>query len=199
MTNGNFLGLSCPPAFMPHGHCYLWVPGILWLEVIAGMVIALAYYSIPLTLLRLMTGRRDIPYRRVFLVFGMFITACGTGHLIDILTIWHPLYWLKAYWNGLTAAVSIATALLLWRLMPRLLTAGTIEEVLQRRMVEELKTQKRELEQANARLAQSNCDLQEQMHVLNRATQVMAERETRIRELREELARGQGASTPGAS
>ena len=32
--------------FEPHGHCYLWLPEILWLHVISDAFIALAYYSI---------------------------------------------------------------------------------------------------------------------------------------------------------
>ena len=29
--------------FMPHGHCYLWVPGLLWLHVISDALIVFAY------------------------------------------------------------------------------------------------------------------------------------------------------------
>ena len=37
--------------FEPHGHCYLWLPEILWLHVISDAFIALAYYSIPIALI----------------------------------------------------------------------------------------------------------------------------------------------------
>ena len=37
--------------FMPHGYCYLWKPGLVWLHIISDSIIALSYYSIPLTLL----------------------------------------------------------------------------------------------------------------------------------------------------
>ena len=37
-------------AFMPHGHCYLWTPSILWLHVASDIVIALSYFAIPLAL-----------------------------------------------------------------------------------------------------------------------------------------------------
>ena len=36
--------------FMPHGHCFLWIPSILWTSVIADALIALAYLTIPVTL-----------------------------------------------------------------------------------------------------------------------------------------------------
>ncbi len=33
--------------FMPHGYCYMWVPGLVWLHVISDSLIALAYLSRP--------------------------------------------------------------------------------------------------------------------------------------------------------
>jgi len=32
-------------AFMPHGHCYLWQPGVLWLHIVSDALITLAYFS----------------------------------------------------------------------------------------------------------------------------------------------------------
>ena len=46
--------------FMPHGHCYLWTPEILWTYAAADAAIGLAYYSIPLALLTLVRKRRDL-------------------------------------------------------------------------------------------------------------------------------------------
>ena len=36
--------------FMPHGHCYMWRPDLLWTNVIADGLIALSYVTIPFTL-----------------------------------------------------------------------------------------------------------------------------------------------------
>jgi len=33
--------------FMPHGYCYLWTPGIIWLHGYFRCTIALSYYLIP--------------------------------------------------------------------------------------------------------------------------------------------------------
>jgi hypothetical protein len=30
--------------FMPHGHCYLWTPSLLWTYVISDLTIGAAYY-----------------------------------------------------------------------------------------------------------------------------------------------------------
>ena len=38
--------------FIPHGHCFRWKPALVWLHVMSDSLIALAYYSIPITLVR---------------------------------------------------------------------------------------------------------------------------------------------------
>ncbi len=107
--------------FMPHGHCYLWRPGALWLHITSDALITLAYYSIPFTLLYFIRKRRDIPFNWMFLCFAVFIVACGTTHLMEILVIWHPLYWLSGSIKALTALVSVPTAILLVKLLPQAL------------------------------------------------------------------------------
>ena len=36
--------------FLPHGWCYRWQPGLVWLHVVSDLLIALAYYFIPFAL-----------------------------------------------------------------------------------------------------------------------------------------------------
>jgi len=107
--------------FIPHGHCYLWKPGLVWLHVTSDALIALAYYSIPLLLIYLMLKREDMPFNWIFYLFGAFILFCGTGHLLDIWTLWHPHYWLSGFVRALTAAVSVLTAIELAVLIPKIL------------------------------------------------------------------------------
>jgi len=83
--------------FIPHGHCYLWKPGLVWLHVASDSLIALAYYSIPVMLLYFVRSRRDVPFDWMFLMFGTFIVACGTTHLLEVWTLWHPTYWLSGF------------------------------------------------------------------------------------------------------
>ena len=114
--------------FMPHGHCYFWKPEIIWLHVVSDSLIALAYYSIPVTLVYFIRKRRDVPYRWMFLMFGGFIVACGTTHLMEIWSIWHGAYWLSGAVKALTALLSVATAVLLVKLLPQvLLLRGPVE------------------------------------------------------------------------
>ncbi|HIK15803.1 MAG TPA: hypothetical protein IGS53_11040 [Leptolyngbyaceae cyanobacterium M33_DOE_097] len=108
-------------SFIPHGHCYLWLPQLVWLHLLSDMLICLAYYSIPLTLFEFVRKREDLPFNWIFLLFATFITACGTTHLLSVWTLWHPTYWLSGAAKALTALVSIGTAIALIRLMPKAL------------------------------------------------------------------------------
>lgn len=108
--------------FMPHGYCFLWQPELLWMHVVADISIALAYYSIPFTIAILLIKRqRTIPLRFVFVMFAAFIFLCGTTHLVELITLWYPIYYFEGVIKVLTAAVSLTTAFVLYPLIPRLL------------------------------------------------------------------------------
>ncbi|MDP3842589.1 MAG: ATP-binding protein [Oxalobacteraceae bacterium] len=140
--------------FMPHGHCYLWTPELLWLNVISDSVIALAYLSIPVTLIYLVAKREDLPFNWIFAAFGVFILACGASHVLEIWTIWNPAYWLAGFIKALTAVASIVTAVLLIKLVP---AALRIPSQRQLAMVnDELRAANSELQQANRHLAQTH-------------------------------------------
>jgi len=66
-----FRPLLSSGAFMPHGHCYLWTPQVVWLHVISDGLIALSYYSIPLTLAWFVAKRRDVDFRWMFGCFAV--------------------------------------------------------------------------------------------------------------------------------
>jgi|WetSurSiteA1Bulk_404760.scaffolds.fasta_scaffold00057_10 diguanylate cyclase (GGDEF)-like protein/PAS domain S-box-containing protein len=103
---------------MPHGYCLSWSSLLLWLHVISDLLIALSYYSIPLSLIYFVRLRKDLPYPWLIAMFALFIVACGTTHIISIVTIWLPLYWLEGYVKVFTVLISVATALAMFRVIP---------------------------------------------------------------------------------
>ncbi|MBD2606432.1 response regulator [Scytonema hofmannii FACHB-248] len=107
--------------FIPHGHCYLWKTNLVWLHLLSDGFIALAYYSIPITLFCFVRQRRDLPFDWIFLLFAGFIVACGTTHLMEIWTLWYPTYWLSGAIKAFTAMISVFTALQLVPLIPQAL------------------------------------------------------------------------------
>ncbi len=107
--------------FLPHGVCLLWDESVLLLHVISDSIIALAYYSIPIALIFFVRKRKDLAFSWIFVLFAIFIVACGTTHVVGIWMIWHPAYWLDGVVKALTATVSLITAILLWPLIPKAL------------------------------------------------------------------------------
>jgi two-component system, NarL family, sensor histidine kinase UhpB len=114
-----FLQQLLSSGFLPHGTCYLWNPQVMWLHVISDGVITLSYYCIPLALVYLVRRRQDLPFNWIFWMFGAFIRGCGTTHLMEIWTVWHPTYFLSGIVKATTAAISVATALALIPLIPK--------------------------------------------------------------------------------
>ncbi|BDI18239.1 hypothetical protein ANSO36C_40410 [Nostoc cf. commune SO-36] len=108
-------------SFIPHGHCYLWQTNLVWLHILSDAFIALAYYSIPATLFYFVRKRKDLPFDWIFLLFSGFIVACGTTHLMEIWTLWHPTYWVSGFVKAVTALISVVTAVQLVPLVPQAL------------------------------------------------------------------------------
>jgi hypothetical protein len=106
---------------MPHGHCYLWNPGLIWLHVVSDSLIALAYFSIPMALIYFIRRRRALPFHWVFVCFGIFILACGATHTMEVWTLWHANYCLSGAIKAVTAVASVPTAILLFQSVPQAL------------------------------------------------------------------------------
>lgn len=132
--------------FIPHGHCYLWKPQLVWLHIASDFLIGLAYVSISGTLSYLVyKARREIPFYSVFLAFGLFIIACGATHFMEIWTLWHPMYWLSGSIKLITAIVSVTTALLLPPLVPQVMALVAAAKTSNERKLQ-LETANQELE-----------------------------------------------------
>ena len=141
--------------FIPHGHCYLWKPELVGLHIVSDTLTAVAYYSIPLMLTYFVAKRRDVPFNWIFLLFGAFIVSCGTTHIIEIWTLWHPDYWLSGLVKAFTAVISLYTASELVSLLPKALAMPSAAqfEAVKNEIQERLRTEA-ELQQAIAQLKQ---------------------------------------------
>jgi PAS domain S-box-containing protein len=144
--------------FMPHGHCYFWRPEIVWLHVISDALIALAYYSIPISLLYLVRKRRDIPFPWLFWLFGAFIVACGTTHVLSIVTIWDPIYRVDGVLKAITAIISVATAIALIPIIPKALGLASPAALMAANALLEQEIAARR--EAEARLAEANREIE---------------------------------------
>lgn len=95
---------------IPQGHCYLWQPELARMHVVSGLLIALAYYSIPAIPSYFVGQCRDVPLSWIFL-FGALVISCNTGHQMEVWNLWYPQYWLCGGIKAITAGICAYTAL----------------------------------------------------------------------------------------
>ena len=173
--------------FMPHGYCFLWTPSLLWINVTSDLITAAAYFSIPFVLWYFVKKRADVPFRWIFVMFGVFVLACGTTHLFEAWNIWHADYWAEAGAKAITAGVSAATAIVLWPLLPKALTIPSHLQL--EHANRELQAEVMRRTQAESALLAGNQDLErrvvERTMELASANDSLRESEARFRGLTE--------------
>ncbi|MBF2047903.1 MAG: response regulator [Elainella sp. C42_A2020_010] len=161
MTNFLRVTLAVNP-FIPHGHCYLWKPDLVWLHLASDFLIAVAYYSIPFALVYFVQRRRDLPFNWIFLLFGAFIVACGTTHLMEIWTLWHPTYWISGGLKATTAGISLFTAVQLLPLIPKALALPSPAQLTEANQQLEAQIEERQRIEAELRRYQNELELRVQ-------------------------------------
>ncbi|WP_230967788.1 hybrid sensor histidine kinase/response regulator [Nostoc sp. WHI] len=190
-------------SFIPHGHCYLWQTNLVWLHILSDAFIALAYYSIPATLFYFVHKRQDLPFDWIFLLFSAFIVACGTTHLIEIWTLWHPTYWVSGFVKAVTALISVITAVQLVPLVPQALalpSPAQLEQANQElqtqigerlRVEKELRKYQNHLEEMVAvrtnEITKTNEQLQQEILERQRILEILRQSEERYRYLAEAI------------
>lgn len=144
--------------FIPHGDGYLWNAQLVGLHLGSDLTIAIAYFSIPLTLFYFIDKRVDLPFKWIFSLFGVFIILCGATHLLEVWTLWHPVYWVSGGLKAVTAIVSAYTAAALIRLMPQALSLLSPAQLEAANRELQRQIQKREV--AEAQIQQLNEELE---------------------------------------
>lgn len=115
--------------FMPHGMCLLWRSDLLALHVASDTLIAIAYFSIAIALAHYVRRRPEFQFGKLAIMSALFIGLCGLTHVVSIWTFWNPDYALQGLLKGATALVSVATAMMLVPLLPKLLSMPTLAEL----------------------------------------------------------------------
>jgi signal transduction histidine kinase len=103
---------------MPHSVCWAAAPKLIWTMVVTNLITFLSYLTISITLVYLARRTRRVIARdwAYFLIgFALFIIACGSTHLLEVVTTWIPVFWIDAWVNVITAALSAYVAIMLIR------------------------------------------------------------------------------------
>jgi PAS domain S-box-containing protein len=130
----------------------MWDPRIVWLHVISDGLITLSYFAIPVILIYFIRKNRNLPFNGIFWMFGTFILACGTTHLLEIWNVWHGDYMLAGVMKAATAAVSVLTAGMLVPLVPKAIALPGLLQV-NRKLEEEIAERQRAEQTAKESLA----------------------------------------------
>jgi signal transduction histidine kinase/CheY-like chemotaxis protein len=126
-----FLGdLFSTEGFMPRWLCGEWSEAHGWLHIVSDTLVFGAYSAIPVALWYFVVLKKhQVPFSLLFWLFGAFILSCGFTHLIDATLFWKPWYRLSGLMKLVTALVSWATVLAMWRVFPKALSLPGIEEL----------------------------------------------------------------------
>ena len=125
-------------------------PSLMMVMAIANGLIAVSYFSIPLFLLLFVRRRKDLPFSWALMLFGAFILACGTTHFVHIIGIWRQVDWWQGAVDSLCAVISVATAVVVWPLLPKLLAIPSPAQL--RALNTELEGEKANLEKTQREL-----------------------------------------------
>ncbi len=147
-------------SFMPHGHCYLWKPGLVWLKAGADILLALAYFLISYLLFWFVRRRKDLAFRWMFALGSLLFGLCALTHVMGTVTIWYGTYWFEGSLDMITGAGSMATALLLAPVVPKALDLPTPTELRKanealEKEIKQRKEAEKELEEAYEKLKET--------------------------------------------
>jgi len=151
---------------LPYGYCLLWQPGLIWLHAVSDSLIGAAYVTIPLSLGQLIRQRRDIPFNWMAWCFVVFILACGATHLMSAYNIWVPTWWAAGWVKVVTAAASVPTAILLYRLVPQLVQLPIPDQL--RRMNDKLAAEIAIRQRAEGALREEHAELERRVEARTR-------------------------------
>lgn len=168
--------------FIPHGHCYLWKPGLVWLHLTSDVLTALAYYLVAFAIVYFTNERKDLPAHTVMLLVGFFFifALCGTTHLMEVVTLWHPIYWVSGLIKAVTGAWSFYTfTFLLIPLIPVALDAPSPAQLALTN--QELEESRRCIQAINVELEQRVQERTAQLEASNRTKDELLMREQMIR------------------
>ncbi len=125
-----FRNLFSTDGFVPRWDCGHWTESHGWLHIISDTLVFGAYAAIPLALWYFIAIKKhQVPFSMLFWLFGTFILSCGFTHLIDASLFWRPWYRLSGLVKMITAIVSWATVIALFRILPKALLLPGIEDL----------------------------------------------------------------------
>ena len=129
-------------SYMAHGYCLLWKPWLVILHALSDILIFGAYFAIPVAIWVFIKKRPTLPLQNLGWLFAAFILLCGLTHLVNLVTLWWPIYETQGVLKLITALVSVATAVAIFPLIPKALAIPSPAELeaVNARLTDEVKS-----------------------------------------------------------
>ncbi len=176
-------------------------PTLMMVMAISNALIGVSYASIPIFLIAFLRKRKDMPFSWVITLFGAFILACGSTHITHVIGLWRQVDWQQATVDTFCAVVSVATAVVLWPTLPKLLAIPSpsqlrsVNEALQQERIRLVSAQKelqnaydeveRRVEERTQSLSLANQSLQAEIDGRKKAETKTRESEEKFQKLLE--------------
>ncbi len=131
---------------LPLGASMGWQWSLLILHALSDGAIAASFFVLAAAIGFLTHRRRDLPRgaRRAAALFMVVFLSAGATHLLGLIELWVTIHALQGIFKALTAGAALATAVMIWPLIPKLLALPS----------------PRDLARANHALVQSNASLE---------------------------------------
>ena len=108
--------------FFSQGDCYDWKLALVWLHLVGNLAVALAFYSIPPLLIYEVRKHKDLLLPPKFWWLNAFVISCGTIYVLEVWSIWQPIYWLIGGIKIVTVIIFIVMANQIFPYIPKVLS-----------------------------------------------------------------------------
>ncbi len=99
----------------------LWKAWLVAMHAGSDIMIVASYVAIRVGIWLFLRRRNEMVLRPLAILFALFIFLCGLTHLVQMVTLWYPISDTQGFVKLATAAVSLATAILIFPLIPKAL------------------------------------------------------------------------------
>ena len=125
-----------------------------WMYIISDLMMAVAFISIPVLILRyIIKNRCSAKVKNTYIVFGSFLVACGFALLSDAIIFWVPAYRLSALFRLFAGVFSISILVMLVRILPNVFSLKSQHEM--EAEVKRRRKAEKELQEKNNQLLQA--------------------------------------------
>lgn len=163
-------------SFLPHGFCLLWNPWLIGAHLVSDIAIFLAYAAIPIAIYIFLRKRPSLQMSNLAWLFALFILFCGLTHLASAIALYQPIYEVQAAIKIVTAAVSVATAVVIFPLIPKALAIPSPDDLqkLNAQLQQEVESHKNTAAELRVARDELQVRVREQLSALARASAVIA-------------------------